>query len=52
MRRYCDLAFLSTDLVEAILAGQQPLDMTSESFKQAYPLPIGWEEQRGVFGCR
>ncbi len=52
MRRYCDLAFLSTDLVEAILAGQQPVEMTSESFKQAYPLPIGWEEQRRLLGCR
>ncbi len=50
VRRACDLAFLSTDMIEAILAGEQPIELNSEAFKLAYPLPIGWEEQRRVLG--
>jgi len=50
VRRACDLAFLSTDMIEAILAGEQPIELNSEAFKVAYPLPIGWEEQRRVLG--
>ncbi len=50
VRRACDLAFLSTDMIEAILAGEQPVDLNSEAFKVSYPLPIGWEEQRRVLG--
>ncbi len=50
VRRACDLAFLSTDMIEAILAGEQPVELNSEAFKVAYPLPIGWEEQRRVLG--
>jgi len=50
VRRACDLAFLSTDMIEAILAGEQPIDINTEAFKLAYPLPIGWEEQRRVLG--
>jgi len=50
VRRACDLAFLSTDMIEAILAGEQPIDINTETFKLAYPLPIGWEEQRRVLG--
>ncbi len=50
VRRACDLAFLSTDMIEAILAGEQPIDINTEAFKVAYPLPIGWEEQRRVLG--
>ena len=50
VRRACDLAFLSTDLIEAILAGDQPVELNSEAVKVAYPLPIAWEEQRRVLG--
>ncbi len=50
VRRACDLAFLSTDMIEAILAGEQPIEINTEAFKVAYPLPIGWEEQRRVLG--
>jgi len=50
VRRACDLAFLSTDMIEAILVGEQPVEINTEAFKLAYPLPIGWEEQRRVLG--
>ncbi len=50
VRRACDLAFLSTDMIEAILAGEQPVEINTEAFKVSYPLPIGWEEQRRVLG--
>jgi hypothetical protein len=50
VRRYIDLALLPTDLIEAIVAGQQPIELTGEAFKQAYPLPIGWREQRQSLG--
>ncbi len=50
VRRACDLAFLSTDVIEAILAGDQPVELNSEAIELAYPLPIGWEEQRRVLG--
>ncbi len=48
VRRYLDLALLPTSTVEAIVAGQQPIELTSETFKQAYPLPIAWSEQKQV----
>ncbi len=50
VRRACDLAFLSTDMIEAILVGEQPVEINTEAFKVSYPLPIGWEEQRRVLG--
>ena len=50
VRRYIDLALLPTDLVEAILAGQHPIELTSETFKQTYPLPVRWREQRQSLG--
>ncbi len=50
VRRYIDLALLPPDLVEAIVAGQQALELTSETFKRAYPLPVGWREQREALG--
>ena len=50
VRRACDLAFLPADVIEAIFAGEQPVELTTETFKVAYPLPIGWEEQRRLLG--
>jgi site-specific DNA recombinase len=50
IRRCIDLALLPTDLVEAIVAGQQPIELTSETFKQIYPLAVRWREQRQDLG--
>ena len=50
VRRYIDLAFMPPDLFEAVLAGQQPVELTNETFKDIYPLPLAWDEQRKVLG--
>lgn len=44
--RFLPLAFLAPDIVEAILDGRQPADLTLERFKKMGPLPSAWEEQR------
>jgi ParB-like chromosome segregation protein Spo0J len=33
VRRHLDLALLPTDIIEAILAGQQPIGLTTETVK-------------------
>jgi hypothetical protein len=43
------LAFLAPDLVERILAGQQPARLTANKLIWAEKLPISWEEQRVAF---
>ena len=50
VRRFIDLALLPTDLVEAIVAGQQRIELTCETLKQAYPLPLRWREQTRALG--
>ncbi len=50
VRRYIDLAFMPPELVEAVLAGQQPVEFTNETFKGIYPLPLAWDEQRKALG--
>jgi site-specific DNA recombinase len=46
--RIMKCAFLAPDIVEAILAGRQPPDLTLE--KVLYRLPSDWTEQRQLFG--
>ncbi len=41
-------AFLAPDIVEAILAGRQPQDLSFEKLSQ--DLPLGWVEQREQLG--
>jgi DNA invertase Pin-like site-specific DNA recombinase len=43
-------AFLAPDIVEAILAGNQPPTLTQETLKKSLPLPIDWNEQRKLLG--
>lgn len=40
------LAFLATDIVEAILAGTQLVDLTAETLTKHTNLPLGWTEQK------
>ena len=47
--QHVDLAFLSLAIVETILQGRQPVDMTSQSLKQI-DLLVGWADQAGVLG--
>jgi hypothetical protein len=46
LTRTLRLAFLAPDLVEAILDGRQPSNLTLEMLRK--PLPTGWSEQRAV----
>jgi hypothetical protein len=48
IRRCCDLAFLPTDLIEEIVGGEQARGANSEAFKQLYPLPVRWDDQRSA----
>jgi site-specific DNA recombinase len=45
VRRLVDLAFLSPELVEAILQGRQPVELTATRLTQL-DLPLDWTDQR------
>lgn len=44
--RVLDLAFLTPDIVEAIVAGYQPADLTAQHLLRGIKLPLDWAEQR------
>jgi len=44
------LAFLAPDIVEAILGGTQPVDLTTETLTKRIELPLYWSEQKGLLG--
>ena len=48
--RFIGLAFLAPEIVEAILDGRQPIDLTMQRLKRATPLPLLWAEQRSLLG--
>ena len=48
--RFLPLAFLAPDIVEAILAGRHPMELTAERLKRIRSLPNCWQEQRQVLG--
>lgn len=48
--RLLPLAFLSPDIVESILAGRQPVDMTAQKLKRLPHLAIKWNEQADQLG--
>src|SRR6202165_5674451 len=47
IRRLVDLAFLSPDLVEAILQGRQPIELTATRLT-GLDLPLDWADQRSL----
>lgn len=49
-KRLLPLSYLAPDIVKAILAGQQPVDLTAQLLKDSYKLPITWAEQREYLG--
>ena len=48
--RVLPLAFLAPDIVEAILNGRQPLNLTARNLKRLKPLPSSWIHQRQALG--
>ncbi|GBF25454.1 DNA-invertase hin [bacterium MnTg02] len=48
--RILPLGLLAPDIVEAILAGRQPIEMTASRLKRIRDLPVLWAEQRRVLG--
>ena len=49
IRRLVNLAFLSPQLVEAILQGRQPVELTATRLTEL-DLPHDWAEQRRLLG--
>ena len=47
--RIIRLAFLAPDIVEAVLAGRQPVDLTPRRLMRG-ELPLEWHRQRRVLG--
>jgi len=48
--REISLSFLAPDIVEAILGGRQPIELTAKRLKRLRDLPVSWAEQRQVLG--
>ena len=48
--RILPLAFLAPDIVEAILDGRHPVDLTAYRLKRIHTLPFDWQEQRTLLG--
>ena len=48
LMRLLRVSFLAPDIIEAILNGRQPADMTLERFRGA--IPLDWSTQRQLFG--
>ncbi|SLN77039.1 recombinase family protein [Oceanibacterium hippocampi] len=48
--RFLKLAFLAPDIVEAILDGRHPVDLTAERLLVHQDLPLSWDEQRRQLG--
>ena len=48
--RLVRLSYLAPDIVQAILDGRQPRDLTPDKLLAHSRLPIGWHEQRTALG--
>ena len=48
--RVLPLAFLAPDIVEAILDGRQPPELTAARLKRMRNLPLDWQQQRRYLG--
>ncbi|MBL8704254.1 MAG: recombinase family protein [Rhodospirillales bacterium] len=48
--RLLPLAFLAPDLIQAILAGTQPVELTARRLKRVGALPLCWGGQRQLLG--
>jgi site-specific DNA recombinase len=48
--RFLPLAFLAPDIVEGILNGTQPVDLTILRLRRISTLPFRWNDQRSLLG--
>ena len=48
--RVLPLAFLSPEIVAAILNGDHPPELTADTLVKRVELPSGWDEQRLILG--
>jgi site-specific DNA recombinase len=48
--RVMTLAFLSPDIIEKIIAGQQPADLNVEKLTKRIDLPLDWTQQHQLLG--
>ena len=48
--RFLPLAFLAPDIMEAIISGRQPTELTAETLRRACPIPYSWADQRKLLG--
>lgn len=48
--RFLPLAFLAPDIIEKILAGKQPINLTYERLRRMPPLSSSWKQQRQHLG--
>lgn len=48
--RFIRLAFLSPDIVKAIMTGKAPETLTADKLIRHITLPIDWKEQRELLG--
>jgi hypothetical protein len=50
VNRVVSLGFLAPDILEAILAGHQPQDLTAKRLAEDLCIPLDWERQRRLLG--
>ena len=50
MSRVLTLAFLAPDIVEAVVDGTHPADVTAEALRRLSNLPMNWDAQRRLLG--
>jgi hypothetical protein len=48
--RLVRLSYLAPDIIQAILDGHQPRDLTPEKLLEHSRLPLAWHDQRTVLG--
>ncbi len=48
--RLLKLAFLAPDIVQAILEGRQPPELSVKAMTRRLHIPLSWEEQRRALG--
>lgn len=52
LNRLARLSYLAPDIIEAIVQGSQPVDLTGRKLLRAGTIPLAWSEQRAMFGLQ